>query len=137
MTTQIKYKQKRVLTIPTLVLKDNQPVILKFTGPMFTGKIMPVKEGQTEKAPATLANVVDVETGEVYQLMVNSVLHALLDEEYEDNAYVGKVFSVERLPARAGKAYNGFKVSEMELESGADHFTEHPQADAVKDKAKK
>jgi len=106
------FVHKRLVTVPTLSLKDNEPKFLRIDAPMYTGK--QIEEG---KEPATLANVTDLDTGEQSTLIVNTVLHGILDEEYPNGAYVGLLFSIERLPKRQGKAYNGFKVFEIEESS--------------------
>lgn len=111
--TTVSYK-KKLVTVPVLTLKDNTPRQLRFDDQMFVGKQMKETDPEKKKKePATLVNVTDIETGEKHQLIVNAVLHSILDEEYPNNSYVGKTFEIERLPKREGKAYNGFKVFEL------------------------
>jgi hypothetical protein len=64
-------------------------------------------------APAELANVVDLETGEECQIIVNAVLRGVLDEFYPDAGYVGKAFQIVRHAKAAGKRYNTFSVDEI------------------------
>jgi hypothetical protein len=111
----VSFKPKRLLTVPVLSLKDNEPRILRFDGKMHIGKTMKAKEGDKPKEPATIASVTDMESGEIFDLIVSAVLHSVLDEEFPGDAYVGKVFSVTALPKRDGKQYKGMKVYEMDI----------------------
>lgn len=112
-----EFKPKRLLTVPVLSLKDNEPRILRFDGKMHIGKTMKTKEGEKAKDPATIASVTDMESGEIFELIVSAVLHSVLDETFPDDSYVGRVFSVTALPKRDGKQYKGMKVFEMEIAS--------------------
>ena len=80
-------------------------------------------------------NVVNLETGEDMQIIVPTVLRGILQEDYPDNAYVGKCFEVilhkhmdKTDPSKL--KYNKFAVAEIEVD-GDDAVTE------TKPKAKK
>jgi len=105
---------KKVLTIPLLKLQLDVTVYVKITSPIFTGKEIDAGEQKKMDAPH-MVNAVDLETGEDVQLILNTVLESVLSEEYPDNGYIGKGFSITKLNKKATKGYHPFMVSELEL----------------------
>lgn len=112
-----KFKTKKKLILPLLKLQIGKAVYVKITDPIFTGKeITPAKGNKdTKEKPADLANVVDLETGEEMQIIVNAVVKSVLEESYPDAGYVGKAFEIIKGEPPAGKRYNTFSVNEIEL----------------------
>jgi hypothetical protein len=104
-------KVKKVLTLPMLKLVKDMPVYVKITEKFFIGKAIDDK-----KEPATIANVVCLDTKEGAQIIVPSVLKSTLTEAYPDDGYVGKCFMITKTSAAgdAGKAYAKFSISELE-----------------------
>lgn len=105
---------KRV-TIPLLKQKTGEPIYVKMTGAMYTGKAQKAKEGEKAKDPATLINCVDLTTGLECQIIVSAVVKSILEEEYPAQAYVGKGFMITNLGKREGKNYNSVDVAELKL----------------------
>ncbi len=109
-------KFKRVATVIRAVLKMevDHPVYVKFTGPMFVGKAIEESKDGKKKEPAIIAPVINLETGEEAQIVMNRVLHSTLKESYADDAYIGKSFEIMKKTKREGKDYNDFALFEIE-----------------------
>ena len=113
------FKVKRNVTLPTLSLNVGDVKFVRFDEAMYVGKIVKVKEGEKAKEPPTLVNVTNMETGEQATLVVNAVLKSTIEEAYPGASYIGKTFRVEKMEKKAGKAYHGFKIQEVEVEAEA------------------
>lgn len=113
------YKAKRLVTVPTLSLKEGKdgslPTrILQFNEAMRVSTYVDPDPKKTKEKPATIAGVTDVESGEVYQLLVPSVVEANLTRDYPNDGYVGMIFRIQCLGKRAGKRYRDFSIMEIE-----------------------
>lgn len=126
MTTVSHNYQRKLLTIPALSLKENEPRILRFDSLMKIGKVMKAQEGKKQMEPATIASVTDMNTGEIFELIVPAVLQSVLHENFPNDDYVGRVFELEALPKREGKQYRGIKAHLMESVSPAAPTDAHP-----------
>jgi hypothetical protein len=116
-------KLARILTLPLLKMKEGEPIYVKFTAPTFIGKkiaedIEAEKAGKASKEPPVMANVINLATGELVQIMLGKVLNGILADEYPENGYVGKGFVIElteKKRGRSGGNYNTYKVAELDL----------------------
>jgi len=126
-------KLAKILTLPLLKMKEGEPIYVKFTGPIFTGKMIKDDLAQIEKnkalvaagkspeavkAPPEMANVINLPTGELVQIMLGSVLKGIMTDEYPNDSYVGKGFVIElteKKRGRSGGNYNTYKVAELDL----------------------
>lgn len=116
-------KVAKILTLPLLKLVEGTPVYIKFTGPTFIGKAIdeglnPDGTKKAKKEPPVMANVINLPTGELVQIMLGSVLQGILKDEYPADAYVGKGFVIqltEKKRGRNGGNYNTYKVAELDL----------------------
>ncbi len=104
-----KYKIKRALTLPQLKQSVNETVYIKFTSEMSESKVPP-KEGEE---PATVANVICLETGQEHVYIVPAVLKGVLEDEMEGK-YVDECFQVSKLPKPSGKRYNQYEIHNIE-----------------------
>lgn len=107
-------KVKRVVTLPLLKMAVGVTVHAKMLTKMYIGKDMKQKEGDKKKEPATLIDVVDLTTGEPAQIIVSAVVKSVLSEEYPNDSYVGKCFSITKQTRVPGKGYDPFRVVEIE-----------------------
>lgn len=121
------FKRKRLLTIPVLKFAVGVTRYVKITDAMHVGKPQKAKEGEKAKEPATLANCINLEDGEVCQIIVSAVVKSVLDDEYPAGVYVGKCFAITKGERNPGKQYNQFKIEEIE-EPGAADVAQHPAA---------
>lgn len=107
-------KVKRSLTLPLLKPQLEKPFYVKFEAPIFKGKKI-TSGAQKDMEAATLANCTNVETGELVQIIVPAVLEAILEEEYDDDGYVGRAFKIVKHAKQSGKRYHTFSVAEIEI----------------------
>lgn len=110
-------KVKKILTLPLLKMKIGEPVYVKFTAPTFVGKKIAEEPGKVAKEPPIMANVINLPTGEMVQIMLGSVLQGILRDEYPNDSYVGKSFMLqlaEQKRGRLGGNYNTYKVAELD-----------------------
>ena len=114
-TTAPAFKVKRNITLPLLKPQLEVPVYIKITGQIFTGKAVQKAGDGKDMEPAKIVNCINLETGEECQIIVPSVLDSILNEEFTDNAYVGKGFQITKHAKVAGKRYHTFSVAELEL----------------------
>ena len=110
----MEFKRKRLLTVPVLKFKEGESRYVKITEAMHIGKPQKAKEGEKAKEPATLANCVNLEDGAVCQIIVSAVVKSVLVEEYPNDGYVGKCFSITKQGRNPGKQYNQFDIEEIE-----------------------
>ena len=108
------YKTVKTLTVPLLKLQVEVPAHIKILDKMFIGKAQKPAPGKTSMEPATLVNVVDLDTGEARQMILNEALKSILNEAYANDKYVGRAFRVIKHEKVEGKKYFGFTVEEIE-----------------------
>lgn len=139
-----KFKVKRVLTLPTLNLREGAGVTLRIdTAPAISDVVD--KSGQ--KGPATVSDVTDVETGQQMRWLIPSVVMSNFIKAYSrsdehkaaalkaqdaepkkqidgsvlaaaDVQIVGMVFAVQNMGKRKeGQRYWDYNIVELELES--------------------
>jgi hypothetical protein len=72
--------------------------------------------------PPDLAEVTDLRTGQLGQIIVNAVLKSNLTEKYESDSYVGKCFQITRTKsiARGSRTIKMFEILEIKLKQNAD-----------------
>lgn len=119
-----EYKKVRSVTLPTLSLKDKGTLVhVLFESAFREGKQMAEQvdaKGKKieQKAPAHVANIINLDTGEEMQIVGSKVLRGTLEEEYPEEGYVGRCFEIENLGKHAGgratEGYNIFRIVEVE-----------------------
>jgi hypothetical protein len=106
------------LTLDVLKFVENEPRYVKITGPIAIGKEQKSsRKGADESAkrdPAHLAPVINLEDGTECQIIVSAVVLSVLTDEYPENAYVGKCFSITKKNRVPGKQYFPYAVEEIE-----------------------
>ncbi len=107
---------KKVI-IPLLKMRANVPIYVIPTAPHFTGKDIsrPGDDPKKKRAPAELCPVTDLVTGEAMQIIVSAILLSTWDDEYPDDAYVGKGFKITKGRQAEGKSYYTYSVDEIEI----------------------
>lgn len=104
----MRFRKIRSVTLPVLKLAEGVERFFKFVTPMYVGKQIDDK-----KEPATLAQVIDLETGEEGLIIIGAVLRKELEEAYPNDAYRGKCFAIANNGKRGDKKYNSYSVSEI------------------------
>lgn len=130
------FKIVKNVTLPLLKMKAGlDPYFLRFESAMALGRA--IKDAGKDSAgktkqmePPFLAHVVELSTGEEMQIICPAVMRSTLDEEYPDNAYVGKSFQVT-ISSIEGKKYNMVTLAEIEMDDIAAEITETRVAEAA------
>lgn len=125
-------KIKKALTLPVLKLVKDVPTYIRFDSPMRIGKKV-----EADKDPAIVADVTDLETGEVFQFLVPAVVQGVLHDEFGApkfgkleakgdiveldagdglNRYVGQGFEITDKGKAEGKKYKGMTVQLLDLD---------------------
>lgn len=109
------FKVKKALTLPVLKLKPGEEVYVQFAGHMHVSKDTGQQMNGKKMEPATVANVIDLTTGEMHVLICATVLNKEIHENYPDGSYVGKSFAITliRVPE---KKYNLYSIIEIEAD---------------------
>jgi len=130
------WKIKRTITMPTLTMKDASPArLLRFDTKMELSTYVDPDPKKSKEKPATVSNVTDVQTGEIFKFLVSSVVEANLRRDYDaevkvtgegkaakitedkgEHTYIGKVFQIQCMGKRPGKRYRDFSMKEVEAE---------------------
>lgn len=129
------FKVKKALTLPVLKLKPGEEVYIQFAGHMHVSKDTGQTMNGKKMEPATVANVIDLTTGEMHVLICATVLNKEINENYPDDSYVGKAFAITliRVPE---KKYNLYSIIEIEADEA--QVDAEPEAEAPKNtRAKK
>jgi hypothetical protein len=109
-----QYKRTASVITPTLKLEQDKSYFVRATGKMFIGKTIKTSDGKPPKEPATILPVCEIESGQLCEIVCNTVLKANLDEKYPGGSYVGKSFEIIKRAKREGKQYNAFEIYEIE-----------------------
>ena len=88
------------------------PVYVEIVGPMYEGKAAK----DDKRQPPTLAEVIDLETGENAVIVCPEVVKSTLNESFPNEGYIGKQFSIEKLAQdNPEKKYFPYRISEIEV----------------------
>lgn len=106
-----KFKgQGKRITVPILKLSAGDTLALQFTGETRMQKI-----GNDNKPPALLYRVVDLDTGEIADLIAAKVLKSTIDKLYPDKEINGKRLLLE-CDQRPDKKYLDVLISDLDAE---------------------
>jgi hypothetical protein len=137
------FKVKKHVTVQLLKVEDGKTYYVKFNGAIHKAVVNEAEQKKYENAkakydglsadekakvdpkdipvppnPPQLAQVVNLETGEIVQIIVGSVLESELKREYPDDSYIGKGFQIQKAKIQ-GKRYAAYQIAELELEEEA------------------
>lgn len=117
----------------TVLQQGNDPFAVTFERPAYEGQELKAGRGSgAQMQPARLADVINLVTGELQTLIMNTVLEGELDRAYPNNAYVGRSFLIRGYKPvdSEGKErrYRVYQIAELERE--AEVVTATPVADA-------
>ena len=112
------YKVKKILTLPSLVMKKaGEARALKFIEPIHTSLVKgkPRADG-TYDPPASVAQVIDLDTGEALVFLLPAVVKKNIEDGYPDESYVGKAFFIKNMGKRkSDQRYVDFGIAEIEV----------------------
>lgn len=108
-------KIKRHVTLPLLSLKDGQVAYIQIKSKIeISSKKIEQKEGKA-KEPPYMAQVVNLETGELCEMIFNTVLYKNIFEQYKNDSYVEKGFMILRRMPDGKRGYALFDITEIEV----------------------
>jgi hypothetical protein len=110
-----KFARKSAVTLPTFKMLEGGSYYFQFMNPIRTETSQQKDEnGKMVDKPIDIAQVVNVETGELGQIVVGSVLKSNLEKAYPNGAYVGKAFEIVKQKGKEGKRYRTYTVYEID-----------------------
>ena len=90
-----QYEVARQVTRTVMRQVDGVPFHVSIDSAIYTGEeLKGGRGGGAQYAPADLAEVTDLATGELHLLIMNTVLRSELERAYPDQSYVGKSFAI-------------------------------------------
>lgn len=106
----------RHVTMPTLKLVPDVPAYVKITAKIFEGKTQPAKDGEAQKKPPMIFNVINLETGEVCQMVAGTVVQREIQDNYPKDAYVNKCFMIIKGKKKGSgdRGYFTYEIAEIE-----------------------
>jgi hypothetical protein len=120
----LQFEIVRNVTLPFIIVpSDGTPFYLKFNTAIeadkttFSDRVRRSKSDvdKTQSAePMHIAEVTNLQSGEVGRLVLHSVLESNLNEAYPGNTYVGRYFKINKEKAK-GKRYFNFNIVEIKL----------------------
>lgn len=128
-TSPAKFVPKviRQVTLPLFKLKPGSEIFVKILDKAYKAAALKgaaPKAGDPVKEPPMLINVLNLETGELGQIIPGASLLDTLNDTYPNDTYVRKGFWIKVGEQKAsagggGKRYNTYTVSEIELPAEA------------------
>lgn len=104
-------KLKKMVSQSVLRHPQNSTVVITPTGPTYEGKAIE----KTKMAPATLVPVIDVLGKRETVYIVPAVLLSEWNDNYKNNSFIGKTFSIYKGVKGEGKRYVDLEIAEVEL----------------------
>jgi len=104
------------VTMPTLKLMPDVAVYVKITEKIFEGKTQKPKEGEAEKKAPMIFNVINLESGEVCQMVAGTVVHREIIDNYPKDGYVNKCFMIVKGKKKGtgDRGYFTYEIAEIE-----------------------
>ncbi|MGH8678169.1 MAG: hypothetical protein ACREUQ_07455 [Burkholderiales bacterium] len=102
------FKIKRQITLPVLKMEDSVERYFKFTSDAYIGKEI---EG-SQMAPATVAQAIDLESGDAGIVVLNTIAVKELTAAYPEGIK-GKCFSMLKRSLE-GKKYKAMQINEID-----------------------
>lgn len=124
-TTKGGFTVKSLVTLPLWKWADGIEKAFKIVSPIRIGKALSDRRAKVDDSddagtkrgpnmePAHVAQVVNLETGELCTLIFGAVLKGTLEDSYPSDSYVGKCF-VSTQSKIEGKRYKGYSLAEIE-----------------------
>lgn len=128
-----KFNIVKEVTLPVRQLAIEKAAYLQFTAPIRMADSVDESTGEQKDLP--IMNCIDLETDKSCQIVVPSVLHGIITDNYPQPTkivdgeevvdrdaqplYVGKAFQIIKGRKPSGKRYHTFTLCEVEVEEEA------------------
>lgn len=110
--TDSKFKRIQALTVPVLSFKTRLVAYVKILNEMQESSYKS-EEGARARGPATVCRVLNLETGEIMDMIVPALVQTTLKDKARD--YVGKCYEIHvSAEKKEGKNYKDAEVYEIE-----------------------
>lgn len=112
------FKVVKQITLPSLAIKKaGDSKILKIMDAMRISKVVDKSAEGKKREPATICTVTDMETGELFTFIVPAVVKKNLQETYEHDSYVDRIFQITNKGKRnEAQKYYDFQLLEVSAE---------------------
>lgn len=109
------FKVVKQITLPSLAIKKaGDSKILKIMDAMRISKVVDKSAEGKKREPATICTVTDMETGELFTFIVPAVVKKNLQETYENDSYVDRIFQITNKGKRnEAQKYYDFQLLEV------------------------
>jgi hypothetical protein len=104
------FVKMRAVTLPVIPLGKNVEHFFVILTAITIGKKI-----SDNKEPARICNVLDMESGQVAICVAPTVMFNELNNNYPDNSYVGKGFSIMSRPGPSGSKWNHCEIAEVAI----------------------
>ena len=108
----MKFNIKKNLTLPLIKPTIDKPFYVRFEKAMEISKVKP-KNGEE---PPLVAEVTELESGEVKMMICGAVIHNTLTDEYPDDGYVGRCFMITKHKISGSQKFNPHSIVEIEVD---------------------
>jgi hypothetical protein len=104
----------RRVVVPTMKV-GSDPIFVQFEQPIeVRQKQEDDGKGNMIEKTIEIGRVTNLETGEIVEIVIGTVLHSELNGAYADNAYVGKQFRIVKKDV-PNKRYKAYELDEIKL----------------------
>jgi hypothetical protein len=116
-----QYKIAKQVTRTVLHQHDGEPFYIQFQSSIRRSTVEPAGD-KADMAPPNIADVLNLETGEMQILVMNTVLESELQRAYPNDDYVGRMFGVKRGKSELDKRYKVYTIIEIERVAGPEQI---------------
>jgi hypothetical protein len=108
------------ITLPLFKIRAGDTIYVKVIDKAYRAAALKKPSDDPNKLPPMLLNVVNLESGELGQIIPGEILMDLLNDTYPSDGYVKKGFMIKVGDQKAsagggGKRYNTYSLAEIEL----------------------
>lgn len=109
-TSSAGFKRKKAVTLNTKKVGINETIFIKFESEISTKEKQNVKEGEAKEID--VATILDLDTGELMNLVIPAVLKSELQNSY--SKVTGLAFEITKHGKKEGKRYNSYTIYEID-----------------------
>lgn len=114
----VEYEIEKQVTRPVLSQADGTPIYVLFDGPIHRAEERRGRETKDSDAPPPMiADITNLETGQLMTLVCGAVLVGELEEKYPEAGYIGKAFRLEStlipIKGQSGKKMRIYNIQQL------------------------
>lgn len=115
------FKRKKSITLSTLKFVVDKPLYVLILGKLHEGKARVGRSGNVKldsdgnpRKPPTLVEVIDLQSGEISQIIASTIIKTELTEAYPNDSYLGCSFEIIKQKRKEGREYDPYSIAEVE-----------------------